>query len=59
MKTLFCRINLIIKREGKWELNITVKKKRKEDNATFIFPDALNKLLPAGKYDSDAAVKTK
>lgn len=40
-----------INRESKWDLNIAVKKKRKEDTVAFIFPDALNKLLPAGKYN--------
>jgi len=55
---LYIVSNLDIKKEGRWELNITVKKKKKEDAAAFIFPDALNKLLPAGKYDSDA-VKNK
>jgi len=56
---LYVVSNLDIKTEGRWELNITVKKKKKEDAAAFIFPASLNKLLPAGKYDSDAAVKTK
>ncbi|MEK7841686.1 MAG: hypothetical protein AAB197_03325 [Deltaproteobacteria bacterium] len=51
--------NLNIKREGKWELNIKVKQYRKKDEATFTFPDALNKLLPAGEYSSDTANKTK
>ncbi|MEK6599895.1 MAG: hypothetical protein AABY52_06110, partial [Deltaproteobacteria bacterium] len=45
--------NLNIKREGKWELNIKLKQYRKKDEATFTFPDALNKLLPAGEYSSD------
>ncbi len=51
--------NLDIKREGKWELNIKVKQYRKVDKITFIFPDALNKPLPAGEYYSDTAGKTK
>ena len=51
--------NLNIKREGKWELNIKLKQYRKKDEATFTFPDALNKLLPAGEYSSDTANKTK
>jgi len=55
---LYVVSNLNIKREGKWRLHISVKKKIKEDNATFIFPDVLNKRLPAGKYDPDT-VKTK
>jgi len=55
---LYIVSNMDIKREGKWELSVSVKKKKKEDTAAFIFPDALNKLLPAGKYYSDAA-KTK
>ena len=55
---LYIVSNMDIKREGRWELNIAVKKKKKEDTAAFIFPDALNKLLPAGKYDPDA-VKTR
>lgn len=50
--------NLNIKREGKWELTIKVKQYRKKDEATFAFPDALNKLLPAGEYSSDT-IKTK
>lgn len=51
--------NLDIKREGKWELNIKVKQYRKIDKTTFIFPDALNKPLPAGEYNLDTAGKTK
>lgn len=49
--------NLNIKREGKWELNIKVKQYRKKDETTFTFPDALNKLLPAGEYSSATAGK--
>lgn len=55
---LYIVSNLDIKKKGKWNLNIAVKKKKIEDTAAFIFPDALNKFLPAGKYDSDA-VKNK
>ena len=56
---LYVVSNLNIKREGKWELNIKVKQYRKKDEATFTFPDVLNKLLPAGEYSSDTANKTK
>lgn len=55
---LYVVSNLNIKKEGKWALNISVKKKKKEDSAIFIFPDSLNKLLPSGKYDMDS-VKTR
>jgi len=39
--------------EGTWELVIAVKKKDIDDRAVFIFPDVLNKKMPAGKYSAE------
>lgn len=44
--------NLDLKRSGQWELKIRVKKKDIEDTVTFVFPDVIKKLIPAGKYDA-------
>jgi hypothetical protein len=47
---LYTVANLDLKREGKWELKVTVSKKSVEDSALFLFPDILKKRIPAGKY---------
>lgn len=51
---LYTAAGLNLTKEEKWELKISIKKKKIADSATLIFPDVLNKLLPAGKYDMDA-----
>jgi len=48
---LYAVANVDLRRGGKWELRIRVKKKNNEDSATFIFPDVLEKRMPAGKYN--------
>lgn len=48
---LYTAGKLNLRKEGSWKLKITIKKKRLEDSATFVFPDVLNKRLPAGKYN--------
>jgi len=40
-------------KDGKWELMIAVKKKKITDSATFVFPEVLNKKIPAGKYNAE------
>lgn len=50
-KGLYIVGNLDFQREGRWELKIKAKKKNIEDTATFVFPDVIKKLIPAGKYD--------
>lgn len=50
---LYTGANINLKKEGKWELKIGVKKKKLEDSTSFLFPDVLNKRLPAGRYAAD------
>ncbi|MFA5353810.1 MAG: FixH family protein [Thermodesulfovibrionales bacterium] len=52
-KGLYTVSNLSLKKEGKWELRIGVKKKTKEDTASFQFPNALNTPIKKGKYSAD------
>ncbi len=47
---LYIVSGLDLKREGKWELAITVKKDGAEDTVKFVFPDALKTRYPKGKY---------
>jgi len=42
-----------LKKGGKWELRISVRKAKLEDSASFIFPDVLNTPLHKGKYSAD------
>jgi len=44
--------NIGFPKEGTWKLSISVIKKKIEDRAVIAFPEALNKKLPAGKYDA-------
>ena len=39
-----------LEREGRWALDITVKKGNVGDSVKFVLPDALKKLYPKGKY---------
>ena len=50
---LYTVSNINLKKGGKWELRIGVKKALFEDSASFIFPDVLNKPLHKGKYSAD------
>ncbi|HWR58542.1 MAG TPA: hypothetical protein VN328_06610 [Thermodesulfovibrionales bacterium] len=47
---LYIISGLDLKRAGKWELSITVKKDRVEDSVKFVFPDALKDRPAKGKY---------
>lgn len=48
---LYTVANVDPRRGGKFELRMKVKKKNNEDSAIFIFPDVLERKMPAGKYD--------
>jgi hypothetical protein len=48
---LYTVANLELQRKGKWELSIAIKKKKNEDSVTFVFPDVVEKRMPAGKYE--------
>lgn len=48
---LYTVSNLDLRGEGYWKLKIKVKKKKIEDEAIFVFPDALKYPMPAGKYE--------
>lgn len=50
---LYTVSNINLKKGGKWELRIGVKKAAVEDSASFIFPDVLNTHLHKGKYSAD------
>ena len=50
---LYTVSNINLKKEGKWELKINLKKKNLKDSTSFFFPNVLNKRLPAGKYSAD------
>jgi len=39
-----------LKRTGRWELLITVKKDKAEDQVRFVFPEILQKRYPKGRY---------
>lgn len=45
--------SLELPKEGAWKLHISVKKKKVDDSAVFIFPDITRTLLPAGKYSQE------
>jgi hypothetical protein len=47
---LYIVSGLDLKREGKWELLITVDKDGVRDNVTFVFPDVLKHFYPKGRY---------
>ncbi len=47
---LYIVSGLDLRKEGKWELAITVKKGRVEDRVKFILPDALKARVPKGRY---------
>ena len=47
---LYTVSGLDLKRAGKWELLITVKKAGIEDRVKFVFPDALKERVPKGRY---------
>lgn len=47
---LYIVSGLDLERTGRWELLISVKKDSLEDNVSFVFPDALKKRHPKGKY---------
>lgn len=47
---LYIVSGLDLQRDGKWELNIKVKKNGIEDFVKFIFPDALKARVPKGRY---------
>ena len=40
-------------KEGTWKLGISVKKKKIDDGAEFVFPEVLKAKMPAGKYLAD------
>lgn len=44
--------SLRLPKEGTWELKIAVKKRKIDDSAVFVFPEALKKKVPKGKYDA-------
>jgi hypothetical protein len=50
---LYTVSNINLKKGGKWELKIGVKKAKLEDSASFLFPDVLNTPLHKGKYSAD------
>jgi hypothetical protein len=47
---LYIVSGLDLERDGRWELLITVKKGSLEDSVGFVFPDALKKRYPKGRY---------
>ena len=47
---LYIISGLDLERDGRRELSITVKKDSVEDSVSFIFPDALKKRYPKGRY---------
>jgi len=50
---LYTVSNFNLRKEGKWELKIGIRKKKLEDSASFLFPDVLNTPLHKGKYSAD------
>jgi len=50
---LYTVSNVNLKKGGKWQLRIGVKKAEFEDSTSFIFPDVLNTPLHKGKYSAD------
>lgn len=49
---LYTAAGVDLKRDGRWELRIKVKKKNIEDSAVFVFPDVTKVSMPVGKYDA-------
>jgi hypothetical protein len=47
---LYIVSGLDLKREGKWELLITVNKDGVQDSVTFVFPNVLKQFYPKGRY---------
>jgi len=56
---LYLAPSVSLPKEGSWKLSISVKMKKIEDEAIFVFPDILNKKMPAGKYDADSIKEKK
>jgi hypothetical protein len=50
---LYTVSNINLNKEEQWELKINLKKKKLKDSTSFLFPNVLNKRLPAGKYSAD------
>ena len=50
---LYTVSNINLKKEEQWELKINLKKKKLKDSTSFLFPNVLNKRIPAGKYSAD------
>ena len=50
---LYTVSNINLKKGGKWDLKIGVKKAKLEDSASFLFPDVLHTPLHKGKYSAD------
>ena len=50
---LYTVSNINLKKSGKWELTIDVRKAEFEDRASFRFPDVLNTSLHKGQYSAD------
>jgi hypothetical protein len=48
---LYTVSNLDLKKDGRRQLTITIKKGKVEDSARFLFPDVLKNRLPAGRYN--------
>ncbi len=47
---LYIVSGLDLKREGRWELSVTVNKGDTEEGVKFVLPDALKKPYPKGRY---------
>jgi len=56
---LYLAPSISLPKEGTWKLSISVKKGKIEDEVIFVFPDMLNKKMPAGKYDADSIKEKK
>lgn len=48
---LYTVSNLDLKRDGRWQLTVTIKKGKVEDSVRFLFPDVFKDRLPAGRYN--------
>jgi hypothetical protein len=47
---LYIISGLNLRRDGRWELAITIKKDGLEDRAKFVLPDAMKERVPKGRY---------
>ncbi len=47
---LYIISGLDLKKDGRWELLVTVKKGDVEDSVKFVFPDVLKDRYPKGRY---------